>query len=318
MKRIVEFNTSLVTENNGDAIIMSYCDEILRKLFQDSFFISIPTHEHIFIPSYKFIIKSDHQFVCGTNLLTSKMNRYAQWKIGLHDSVFLKNAILMGVGWWEYQNTPNLYTRAILRRVLNDKYYHSVRDAYTEKMLKSIGISNVINTGCPTMWKLVPEFCKKIPQKKSPSVVATVTNYRPNVSRDRKMFDVLLKSYETVYVWIQAFEDIGYLKEIGVWEKVKIVTPQLSEYDRLLDTENVDYCGTRLHAGVRALNHGRRSLIVAVDNRAFEIHKDTNLPIIQEKEIGDNLEERLNVGWKTEIVLPQNNIDFWLGQFKEE
>ena len=84
MDRIVKFDTSLVTENNGDAIIMSYCDEILHRLFPDAFFVSLPTHEHIFIPSYKFIKKSDYQFVCGTNLLTSQMNQYAQWKIGLH------------------------------------------------------------------------------------------------------------------------------------------------------------------------------------------------------------------------------------------
>lgn len=318
MKRIVEFNTSLVTENNGDAIIMSYCDEILHQLFPESFFVSIPTHEHIFVPSYKFIAKSDYQFVCGTNLLTSKMNKYAQWKIGLHDSVFLKNAVLMGVGWWEYQKTPNLYTKTVLKRVLSDIIYHSVRDSYTEKMLRSIGINNVINTGCPTMWKLVPEFCDTIPEEKASSVVATITNYRPNIIRDRKLFEVLFRTYENVYVWIQAFEDIAYLKEMGVWGKVNIVSPQLSEYDKLLEQEDIDYCGNRLHAGVRALNYGKRSLIVAVDNRALEIHNDTELPIIREAELGDKLEERLNARWKTKIMLPRENIELWISQFKRK
>ena len=318
MDRIVKFDTSLVTENNGDAIIMSYCDEILHRLFPDAFFVSLPTHEHIFIPSYKFIKKSDYQFVCGTNLLTSQMNQYAQWKIGLHDSVFLKSAVLMGVGWWEYQKKPNLYTRTLLKRVLNNDVCHSVRDSYTEKMLRSIGIDNVINTGCPTMWKLTPEFCKEIPKRKASAVVATVTNYRPNIIRDKQMFDILLQTYATVYVWIQAFEDIAYLKDLGVWGKIKVVSPQLSEYDKFLSEKEVDYCGTRLHAGVRALNYGKRSLIVAVDNRAIEIHNDTNLPIIREEKIKETLEEKINSEWRTEINLPQKNIELWMQQFKGE
>lgn len=318
MERIVKFDTSLVTENNGDAIIMSYCDEILHRLFPDAFFVSLPTHEHIFIPSYKFIKKSDYQFVCGTNLLTSQMNQYAQWKIGLHDSVFLKSAVLMGVGWWEYQKKPNLYTRTLLKRVLNNDVCHSVRDSYTEKMLRSIGIDNVINTGCPTMWKLTPEFCKAIPKRKASAVVATVTNYRPNIIRDKQIFDILLQTYATVYVWIQAFEDIAYLKDLGIWGKIKVVSPQLSEYDKLLSEKEVDYCGTRLHAGVRALNYGKRSLIVAVDNRAIEIHNDTNLPIVREEKIKETLEEKINSEWRTEINLPQKNIEFWMQQFKGE
>ena len=38
--------------------------------------------------------------------------------------------------------------------------------------------------------------------------------------------------------------------------------------------------GTRLHAGIRALQKGNQALILSVDNRATEINKDINIPVI--------------------------------------
>ena len=42
------------------------------------------------------------------------------------------------------------------------KYIHSVRDSFSEQMLNSMGITNVINTGCPTMWGITKELCQDI------------------------------------------------------------------------------------------------------------------------------------------------------------
>ena len=41
-----------------------------------------------------------------------------------------------------------------------------------------------------------------------------------------------------------------------------------AETDALIQDTECDYIGTRLHGGIRALQHGRRSLILSVDNRA--------------------------------------------------
>ena len=67
--------------------------------------------------------------------------------------------------------------------ILDSTYLHSVRDSYTEKKLKQIGIDNVINTSCPTMWRLTEEFCSHIPCKKQDTVVTTITDYRKNIER---------------------------------------------------------------------------------------------------------------------------------------
>ena len=80
--------------------------------------------------------------------------------------------------------------------------------------------------------------------------------------------------------------------------------------------DNLDYVGSRLHGGIYALRHGKRSLILAVDNRALEIHKDTNLPVIP-REATDGLAEIINSEWATEINLPQEAIDQFINQFKK-
>ena len=116
--------------------------------------------------SLRHMRHSDYIFWGGTNALTSHMNKYKQMGFLLKDLLFVKDLILLGVGWWQYQGKPNLYTRLFLRRLLSLERIHSVRDSYTEGMLKSIGIENVVNTSCPTVWGITREHCRRIPTLK--------------------------------------------------------------------------------------------------------------------------------------------------------
>jgi hypothetical protein len=43
---------------------------------------------------------------------------------------------------------------------------------------------------------------------------------------------------------------------------------------------DVDFVGARLHGGIRALQRGRRTLTIALDNRAREIAGDTGMPVV--------------------------------------
>jgi len=118
---------------------------------------------------------------------------YLEWaKDHIKDYFKMKNIILMGVGWWQYQSKPNLYTKILLNKVFHSQMLHSVRDNYTKIMLESAGITNVINTGCPTLWNLTPEHVSQIPREKSESVVMTVTAYKPNKVEDKKLFQILI------------------------------------------------------------------------------------------------------------------------------
>ena len=86
-------------------------------------------------------------FVSGTNLLSSNLESRFQWKIHDGQKSFLKNkVVLLGCGWWQYQEGITPYTRKIYKSILhNGNLLHSVRDQYTLNKLKSIGIENIVN-----------------------------------------------------------------------------------------------------------------------------------------------------------------------------
>lgn len=313
MKIITIFDTTVAGSNLGDHIIMDSIENILKDIFHNDFFIHVQTHDIISNSSYNFINQSSLKFVGGTNLLSSNMNSYNQWKVNLYDSSFIKDIILMGVGWWQYQDNPNDYTKILLSRLLSSKYIHSVRDSYTETKLKLCGFNNVINTTCPTMWSLNKQHCSEIPATKSNEVVMTFTEYNQNINYDNQLFKILLRNYEKIYFWTQQPNDYLYMQSIGCGS-VEYIPPNLKSLDSILSLKQVDYIGTRLHAGVRALQKKRRSLILSVDNRAAEISKDTNLPVINRTDV-DGIEKWINNPTATIIRLPEENIERWKMQF---
>ena len=82
------------------------------------------------------------------------------------------------------------------------------------------------------------------------------------------------------------------------------------------DTVNIDYVGTRLHAGIHALNNKVRSIIIAIDNRAIEMGKDFKLPVLERTNIELYLREQINSSDSIVLELPWDKIEEWKGQFK--
>lgn len=317
MEHILLFDTSIGTDNVGDNIIMNYCWTQLSVLFNDrTYYLDrIPTHLEIGKSAYKLCNNAKYSLVCGTNILKTSILWKKSWKIGLREAFNIKNICLMGAGWGNYNKFgTDPYTKFVYSSILSKKLLHSVRDGYTELKLKSIGINNVLNTACPTMWNLSEEHCNSIPKTKSSKVITALTYYKPNIEKDRLMFDILHNNYKTIYLWIQQAEDYDYFKQLHVPYKVNIINPILSEYDNLLSQKNVDFIGSRLHGGIRALNHGCRSLIIGIDNRAKEINKDTNLPYMDRINI-KNLDKWINDNIETNIFLPKKEIEEWKKQF---
>ncbi|MBH8566266.1 polysaccharide pyruvyl transferase family protein [Nostoc sp. CENA67] len=315
MKLITILDTAACSSNIGDQIIMDAVNRNLNDLFPDAFFLRTHTHDVISKTSYRYIQTSEFVIVGGTNLLSSNMNSYNQWKVSLWDSLFVKDIILMGVGWWQYQKKPNSYTNILYNRLLNKNYFHSVRDGYSEQNLKSIGITNVINTSCPTMWSLTEDHCTKIPTKKSNAVLVTFTEYNQKLDYDTKLINILSQEYEKIYFWTQQPKDYEYTRSI-CGDSVVYLKPNLKALDEILSSGHIDYVGTRLHAGVRALQHQRRTLILSVDNRAVEIAKDTNLPTVKREDI-ESISSWINSSYETRIKLPLDNINEWKNQFRE-
>jgi hypothetical protein len=316
VNRVLVFDTSIATKNLGDIIICDAVYDHLKEIFDDSHFMNTATHDYVGRETYKLNRKCNQSFVAGSNLLSSNMNSYNQWKINIIDGIFLRNITLVGVGWWQYQNKPNIYTKYLLKTILSNEIIHSVRDDYTAKQLRSIGIDNVINTGCPTTWKLTESHCLNIKSTKSDRVVFTLTDYNKDTVSDRFFVDQLINNYESVHFWPQGEGDLNYLRQLIDIKNIVILSPSVSAFNEVLANGDIDYIGTRLHAGIRALQFGRRSLILAVDNRAIEMQKDINLPVALRKS-HQEVVSFITDKFETLIRIKSEEIIKWKGQFNK-
>lgn len=314
---ICVMDTSIATSNVGDEIIMDAVNNRLLEVFPECFFCRLPTKEYVLRSGLGCIRRSKYTFVGGSNILSSKMNSYKQWKIWLWQALFVRQKfVLMGVGWRDYQKKPNLYTKLLLKLLLSRTALHSVRDSYTERFLNDLGFKNVINTSCPTMWGLDSEHCKKIPKDKSDNVVFTLTDYSKDFNSDSRLVSLLCKCYKNVNYWAQGKRDLEYLKSLNVneLERINIIPPNLRSYDEFLSRTDCDYIGTRLHGGIRAIQNKKRTIIIGIDSRALEKKKDFGLKVVERTNL-EKLEGELRNPFETVVGLPSKNIEKWKNQF---
>lgn len=316
------FDTSVGTENMGDHIIMDAVTDVLIDLFPMEHAVTFSSHWPNRSSTYRNLKDAPYCFVGGTNLLSPKRHIYARknlWAVSFTDLHYLAGkALLLGVGAQKDAEGVSAKSRNLYRALLSKGYQHSVRDGMTLDVLKSIGIQNVINTGCPTTWKLTPAHCQLIPQHKAGTVVFTLTKYWQDLESDRHMVEVLLKLYDKVIFWPQGIEDLEYLHRLMPGEtRIEVLPVHLKNFDHLLESQEVDYVGTRLHAGIRALQKKRRSLIVAVDNRAREISRDIGLKILLRKDM-NQMEGILSGSFATDLTVDYAAIDKWKSQFKAD
>lgn len=316
MPKII-FDTATGSTNLGDFIIMDAVNKLADDLLEKDFLLHIPTHLRINTLDLPSLRRYELGWVGGTNLLKNDQLGSSQWKVGMKEIPFLKNkAVLLGVGWWQYQKEePSAYTKWFYKNILSQDYLHAVRDEYTKQQLARLGILNVINTGCPTVWNLTPEHCERIPVQKENRVVTTITDYLRDPRHDQKMLQILQDQYEEVYVWIQGSKDENYVHSLA--KGLKTIAPKLSSFDKFLEENACDYVGTRLHAGIRALQKKRRSLIIGIDNRAVEMHKDIGLPVLERSRI-ENLKNMILEDRPTQLHIDWTNISAWKGQFKPQ
>ncbi|MFC3199656.1 polysaccharide pyruvyl transferase family protein [Parapedobacter deserti] len=314
MPKII-FDTSIGTTNLGDHIIMDSVYRIADELFIDDFVINVPTHFSIHPKDLPKLRKYDMGIVGGTNLLKNDTLRSSQWKVGVKDLMVLHHkAVLLGVGWWQYQEKPvSVYSRMMYKGLLSQKYLHAVRDNYTLQKLNEMGIRNVINTGCPTVWELDEPHCSQINPAKRDIVVTTITDYMRDADNDRRMLEILKKNYREVHVWIQGLKDRTYIESLA--PDIHYIAPKLSAFDAFLEKHPCEYVGTRLHAGIRALQKKRRAIIIGIDNRALEMRNDIGLNVLERQRI-ELLEEKIHEEMSVRLYLNDEAIQRWKGQFK--
>lgn len=313
-------DTSIWSYNFWDNIIMYFITIQINELFINKQWLYFPTHDIIWNYSEKIIQNNLYNFVCWSNLLSSyfyPISKYNQWKLSLKNILHFKNSfILLWVWWGNYQNKASFYSKWSYNRILNKNYIHSVRDSYTLKKLNELGIYNVLNTWCPTMWTLTKEHCHKVNTKKNNSVLFTLTWHKVNKKKDIEMINILKKNYKKLYFFSQQPDDIIYLKKIYKNKDIDIIWANFYALNDFIKNSNFDYIWSRLHMWIYMLNNKIRSHIISIDNRATEISKDTWLPVLERDNISE-LNNIINQKYVLNINLPQNNIDKWKKQFEK-
>lgn len=328
MKTVAIMDTSIMSFNLGDQIIMESAREGLKNITSDAFVVNMPTHSPLF-HRYEFSIRRedsfraalnhiDYKFVCGTNLLEKNMKkRKNSWNLNIFDLKYFSDYILVGVGSDQFDSVQNGYTERFYKKALRKDIYHSTRDEKTKVFLESLGLK-AINTGCVTLWKLNADHCSQIPTKKQDVVVFTVTDYKPDPQKDIEMIKLITKLYKKSYCWLQGIKDKEYLDKLNIPDllcNVKFIHPSLQAYSDFLSQNECDYVGTRLHAGIKAIQMKKRSIIVGVDNRARDMYEDVKFNFIDRNNI-ESLEELICSRLETNIVIHKDRIDDFIGQFR--
>lgn len=324
MKTTLLFNPGISSRNIGDQIISECAHLELNGILKESFVREMTTHIPV-VHSYQIwrnslavqsLEKADYKFVLGSNLLVKNMfTHYPQWNVNIFNYKIQQGCILVGVGAGAGDKT-NAYTIKLYKKMLNHDYYHSVRDERSKNYVENVLGLKAINTGCVTMWALTPKFCDSIPFKKAETALITLTA-RPILNpNEQKMIDIVKNNYSKIYFWIQGDNDLEYFKQFKNTENIEIIPSSKDAYESVLNTVNLDYIGTRLHGGVYAMRHKKRSIIIAIDERAREINAKNNLNCLMIDEM-DKLDEKINSEFKTKIVMPFDEINRWKSQFEE-
>lgn len=314
METIAVVDTSICTDNLGDEIIMDAVNDVIAELFPNAYIFRVPSHEALSDRTHKFIDLANFIFIGGTSILSSNIKPYGNWRLRSEDvrKYGATHTICLGTGCIGYMPAPTLETRNMLLTALSNQFVHSVRDEYTGDHLANVGLA-AINTSCPTMWSLTTEHCARIPSTRAPDVVFTLTYWRANIEADRAFVELLRRIYRKIYFFPQQQADWKYFRLFG-WEDVRLIRPSVGGYNHFLENEDVDFVGTRLHGGIRALQKQRRALILSVDNRAAELSKDTRLPTAPRADIRA-IREWIEGSSPTVIDLPQDAIVKWKMQF---
>ncbi|MGO8696324.1 MAG: polysaccharide pyruvyl transferase family protein [Limisphaerales bacterium] len=309
-------NVGTLNSNLGDIIISQAIITEIARLFPGETIVSISSHAYPGEEERLKIKNARLRVVGGTNVLSSDMRHSRQWCISGKLMPFYP-AILCGVGWRQYEPPVKWFTRVLLKAVLSRTYIHSVRDDYTKQKLATCGIRNVVNTSCPTLWKLAGKKRMANEQKPAKNVLLMLTDYRRDQEADKFLVSCLSKRYDTIYFWPQGEMDLDYLLSLIAHKASQLIVLErtLDALDHCLSTTaNLDYVGTRLHGGIRCLLAGKRSLILEVDNRAAEIAKETGLPTLPRTDI-TNIDKWVKAGWKSEIWVDEEPIKRWRDQF---
>ena len=304
--------------NVGDSIIARAVDRVVDELFAAPTVIRIPTHVRPTKSALRDVGDADVVLVGGSNLLGNRvlhwrqLKSWQQWPLSQREARVIDRAILLGVGWRTYEEGVSAYTARLLRSLMAPDAIHSTRDAYTTKKLREVGGVRALNTACPTLWQFAKLPPDHVSATRAETVLTMLTDYRPDPVNDLALLKLLDELYDRVILWPQGSGDLTYLRSLG--HDLEVLGPSLDDLGEFVSSNSFDYVGNRLHGGIYCLESGKRSLIIAVDNRATEMLPGLGVPVVQRgrlRSIRDWVENPKG----TRVKLDEGPIALWKSQF---
>jgi polysaccharide pyruvyl transferase WcaK-like protein len=308
--------------NLGDVIIYESASKYLHQLFPNLEIIRISTHSPLEKKHIKLASEVKLKFIGGTNILSSDIKKYNQWKLSSQKFYYyfpkISNVVPFGVGWWQYQPNPTFTTNYFYKKILHKNFLISVRDDYTRIKMNKMGFKYILNTSCPTTWELNNHEGNR--KNKSNNCLFSLTDYYQDRQADTDIIKVLLEYFpKKLYFFPQGTLDKDYIESLDIFKlnksRIVILERTIQIFNEILN-EDITYIGTRLHGGIKCLQNSIDTLIIAVDNRATEIGKDINLPVVKR---GDTeILRKWLEGDKifAPIKLPIEAINLWKNQFQ--
>lgn len=310
------FDPSIGSFNKGDKIISEAVNAQINALLPQHELVRLSIHQPLGRIHRLALASANLKIVGGSNVASGVMHaflRQNRWNLKVQDFSSVKNYIYMGAGWAGEKPKSNTLGRHFLGFSAPSPALHSFRDSRALSNAEALGLHNAINTACPTMWDLQEEPSRCTTAK---CVVTTLTDNKRHERSDRAMLESLLKLYDKVYIWFQGLGDKDYFESLGV-RGVQPLPLDLEDYTSFLHEKSVDveYVGTRLHGGIRALQCGVKTTIFAVDHRAIDMAKDFALPVFSYSEISDI--ESIIKARRSVIRLPHQGIARWKQSVRE-
>ena len=262
------------TTNLGDLVIsQSVRENLIDPIKQTGEeVVTVPLHGELSREHRLAIRSASEVLVCGTNLLSDHAYFRSPWHWKRDDIGLARGKLTMfGVGWWQYQRAGIDVVSAHWMRSLQARRPWAVRDEYSALRLRRGGI-DAVHLSCPTLWGV---DLQRLPSPGG-AVVVTLTDYNQDPLADERLIALLEAQYDQISFWPQGPGDAAYLRSLR--PGADILEPTLAAFDEaLLEHDRTRYVGLRLHAGVRAMQLGRPSLPLSIDNRAREISRSVGL-----------------------------------------
>jgi polysaccharide pyruvyl transferase WcaK-like protein len=309
--------TAIASDNVGDEIIVEDCLLELQDVLKGAYVSTSSSHDGLGPSGRELAAEADVVLMLGTNALRDRTVapwKHYMWKLSRRDVAALEDkVVLMGVGANRAFKGVSAGQKRLLSRILSSRHVHSVRDESARKIIAECG-RDVVNTSCPTLWKW-RSASPGCPTGKAENACFTLTKHKPDPVADTALVRTLKANYGTVWFWPQQPRDLGYLDSLGETGGIEVIAPNLAAYDEILAGNDVDVIGTRLHGTIRALKHGRRHVVIAIDRRSTEIGAHTGLSVMRRDKVATELEGRVNSEFETRLDLDSGAIDRFLGQF---